>query len=187
MEDMLGATPHPHFTPATGRASEPSAAGPVLPSEVDTDEVNPDKVTYQPGLTTENDTESELSVLPTLPWKRTYAEVASSPHKGGAAKAKPAAAGAKASLAAKPAKLAPMKLAAVEALSDSVMESNSILPPSPQPKTTTSTKTESKTQLTTPLKTKVRKTVSITESDSPPPTAPSQPSNPKTPVLSKWV
>ena len=134
----------------------------------------------------EKDTESELSILHTSPLKRTYTEVASSPHKGGAAKAKPTAAGVKAALAAKPTKLAPTKLAA-EVLSDSVMESDSILPPSPQPKATMSTKTKSKTQLTTASKTKVRKTVSITESDSPPPTAPSQPSNPQTPVLSKWV
>ena len=131
LEDILAATPCPNFTPITSHAlpsaSDPSAAGLVIESEVSTDEVNLDKAMYNPGSTTEDDTESELSVLPTSPLKRTYTEVASSPHKG---RTKPAASGVKAPLAAKPTKLAPAKLVAAQpkAPSDSAMESDSTAP-----------------------------------------------------------
>ena len=85
LEDILTATPRPNFTPITSRAlpsaSEPSAAGSVIESKVGTNEVDLDKAMYNPGSTTEDDTKSELSILPTSPLKRTYTEVASSPHK----------------------------------------------------------------------------------------------------------
>ena len=134
LEDILAATPRPNFTPITSRAlpsaSEPSAAGSVIESEVGTDEVDLDKAMYNPGSTTEDDTESELSVLPTSPLKRTYAEVASSLHKGST---KPAASGVKAPPAAKPAKPAPAKLVAAQskAPSDSATESDSTAPSRP--------------------------------------------------------
>ena len=134
LEDILVATPHPNFTPITSHAlpsaSEPSAAGSVIESEVGTGEVNLDKAMYNPGSATEDDTESELSILPTLPLKITYAEVASSPHKGST---KPAASGVKAPPATKPAKPAPAKLVAAQskAPSDSVMESDSTAPSRP--------------------------------------------------------
>ena len=59
--------------------------------------------------------------------KRTYAVVASSPHKG---RAKLAASGAEAALAAKPTKPAPAKLVAAQAKAqfDSAMESDSTRP-----------------------------------------------------------
>ena len=134
LEDILAATPRPNFTPITSRAlpsaSEPSAAGSAIESEVGTDKVDLDKAMYNPGSTTEDDTESELSVLPTSPLKRTYAEVASSPHKGST---KPAASGVKAPPAAKPAKPAPAKLVAAQskAPSDSATESDSTAPSRP--------------------------------------------------------
>ena len=50
-EDMLDATPCPNFTPAAGRirvpTSEPSVVGSSIESEVDTNEMNPDKSTYK--------------------------------------------------------------------------------------------------------------------------------------------
>ena len=68
LEDILAATPRPNFTPITSRtlpsASEPSAAGLVIESEVGTDEVDLDKAMYNPGSTTEDNTESKLAVLP---------------------------------------------------------------------------------------------------------------------------
>ena len=131
LEDILVATPCPNFTPITSRtlpsASEPSAAGSVIESEVSTDKVDLDKAMYNPGSTTEDNTESRLSVLPTSPLKRTYAEVASSLHKRST---KLAASGVKAPPAAKPAKLAPAKPVAAQskAPSDSAMESDSTAP-----------------------------------------------------------
>ena len=83
----------------------------MFESKVDTDKVNPEKVTYNPGSTTEEDTKSELSVLSTPPLKRTYTEVASSLYKG---RGKLAASGAKAAPAAKPTKPAPAKLVAAQ-------------------------------------------------------------------------
>ena len=82
-EEMLEATPCPDITPARCRTHVPSsglsAAGSVVKSEVDTDDMNPDKATYQPGSTTEDDSISELSVVPTSPIKPTYAQVVASP------------------------------------------------------------------------------------------------------------
>ena len=84
-EDILDVTPHPIFTPTAGctliPTSDPSAATSVLESEVDTDEMNPDKRTYNPGSTTDDNLESDLSAIPTSPTKRTYAKVASPKHK----------------------------------------------------------------------------------------------------------
>lgn len=178
-EDMLDVTPRPNFTPAAGRslppASEPSAAGSVLESEVDTDEVNPDKATYEPGSTTEDDdAESMLSALPTSPAKRSYAEVASPRRKGGAANPAAGAAGAKAAPATKATKPASTKLPAAqpEAASDSATESDSLPPPSPRRKATTSSTTQSKTQSTAAAKKKVKRTGSASQPESLPPPSP---------------
>ena len=80
-EDMLDGTPRPVIlTPLVGHtmvpASNPGVGGSIVESDMDTDEMNPDKMTYQPGTTTEDDA-SSLSAIPTSPLKRTYAEVAS--------------------------------------------------------------------------------------------------------------
>ena len=93
--------------------------------------------------------------------KRTYNEVASSLHKG---RTKLAASGVQAPLAAKPTKLAPAKLVAVqpEAPSDSAMESDSTAPSQPfNPQTPAPLKQSQ--QVTPPS------TASETEPDSPPP------------------
>ena len=66
-EEMLEATPHPDITLARCRthvlSSGLSAAGSVVESEVDTDNMNPDKATYQPGSTMEDDSISKLSAV----------------------------------------------------------------------------------------------------------------------------
>ena len=68
-EDMLDATPRPNFTPAAGRilSSKPGAAESVLESEVETDEANPDKATYQPdAVDDDDDSLSSLSAVSTM-------------------------------------------------------------------------------------------------------------------------
>ena len=86
-EDVLDTTPHPIFTPTTSHTliptSDPSTATSVLKSEVDTDEMNPDKRTYNPSSTMEDDLDRELSVTPIA--KRTYTKVASPKCKPGVA------------------------------------------------------------------------------------------------------
>ena len=106
------ATPRPNFTPAAGRtlapSSKPNAAESVLESEVDTDEANPDKATYQLETVSDDDTPSSLSAIPTS--KMSYAEAASPKRKGRA-------------VVGKPAGRAPAKMKAVEAsMSDSATE-----------------------------------------------------------------
>ena len=85
-EDVLDATPCPVFTPTASctliPTSDPSATTSVLKSEVDTDEMNPDKRTYNPGSTMD-DSDRDLSVTPIA--KRTYAKVASPKCKPGVA------------------------------------------------------------------------------------------------------
>ena len=80
-EDMLDAIPHPNFNPTTSHhntvpASDPSTLSMVSKSDMDTDEMNPNKGTYKPGSITKDD----FSVISSR--KRTYAEVAS-PKKAG--------------------------------------------------------------------------------------------------------
>ena len=80
-EDMLDGTPRPTIlTPLVGHtmvpASNPGVGGSIVESDMDTNEMNPDKMTYQPGTTME-DYASSLSAIPTSPLKRTYAEVVS--------------------------------------------------------------------------------------------------------------
>ena len=77
-EDMLDVTP----CPAAGHhvevwASDPSSGDFIVESDVNTDELNPDKGTYKPS-TTENDSADDISIVATLPpQKMTYAEAAS--------------------------------------------------------------------------------------------------------------
>ena len=77
-EDMLDVTP----CPATGdqaevQAYDPSSGGFIIDTDIDTDELNPDKGTYKPS-TTEDDSTDDISIVPTLPpQKMTYAEAAS--------------------------------------------------------------------------------------------------------------
>ena len=208
-ENMLDATPHPNFTPATSHilvpSSESSAAEPVLESEVETNEANLDKATFQPDAVSDNNLLNSLSAVPTL--KMSYAEAASPKCKGRDI------AGAKAALATKPAGCA------VEAsMSDLAMEPD--FPPlsTTQPKASASTKTKPTVQQTAtkrkaveaPIvsdsamepdslllvpsqpkassKSKVQKTttskkkVDAVPGYSPPTTAPSQVLNPKTPA-----
>ena len=65
-EDVLNATPHPNFTPTARHtkvpAFETSPAG-LIKSEVDTNEMNPDKATYNPGPTTDKDTDESAIAL----------------------------------------------------------------------------------------------------------------------------
>lgn len=80
-EDMLDGTPYPMtLTPLVGCTVVPGSdlgiSSSIVKSDMDTNEMNPEKMTYQPGTTTEDDT-SSLSAIPTLPLKRMYAEVAS--------------------------------------------------------------------------------------------------------------
>lgn len=145
-EEMLEATPHPDITPTRRRpyvsSSGPSAAGSVVESDVDTDEVNPDKATYEPGSTTEDDSTSELSAVPTSPIKRTYAEVAS-PKKQAPKPAKAAAA--TSSKVAPPAKLAKQQsYSATE--SDSATEPDSPQPSRPAFKLAVASKAQSNTK-----------------------------------------
>ena len=80
-KNMLDGTPHPTtLTPLVSRTMVPGSdlgiGSSIVESDVDTDEMNPEKMMYQPGTTTEDDT-SSLSATPTSPLKRTYAKVAS--------------------------------------------------------------------------------------------------------------
>ena len=169
-EDVLNVTPHPNFTPAVGHIppSDPHGADTILDSEVDTNEMNPDKVTYQPGSATEGDSLSDLSAIPTLPVKRTYAKVASPKYKSMAAvraKATLGTTSAKSVAAAtKPTEQAPVKLrvAQPKALTNSQTRSHS-LPSQSRHKPTKSTKTNPKPQATTTLN---RKADEALESDS---------------------
>ena len=181
----------------------------VLESEVETDEANPDKATYQPDAVSNDDSLSSLATVPIL--KMSYAEVVSPKCKG------KAVTGTKAALATKPAEQASMKMKVVEpSMSDSAMELH--FPPlSPtQPKASMSTKTKPTVQQTTTKRKAVEAPVSdsamepnspllmpsqpkasskfkgqktstskkrvdtVPGSDSPPTTAPSQALNPKT-------
>ena len=80
-EDMLNTTPCPIFTSTVDHGSappsNPSAPSSVIESEVDTNEMDPDKSTYKPGSTTEESSTDNLTAIPTSLPKRTYAEVAS--------------------------------------------------------------------------------------------------------------
>ena len=74
-------TPCPNFTPTAGHiivpTSKPSPIGSVIESDVDTNDLIPDKALYKPSSTTEEDT-NDLSMVPIqVPIKITYAEVAS--------------------------------------------------------------------------------------------------------------
>ena len=180
-EDILDATPRPVFTPTAGRTlvptSGPSAATSVLESEVDTDEMNPDKRTYNPGSTTDDNSESDLSAIPTSPAKRTYAEVASP-------KRKPVATtGTKAALGTQPVNSAPAMPKGVQSgnTSGSTTEPDSLPPPSPPPRVAKSIKDGSRADTTTTRERKVGKVVQPDSaqgrSSSPTPTAPSRPLN----------
>ena len=190
-EDVLSVTPCPNFTPVAGRfpSSDPHGADSILESEVDTNEMNPDKATYQPGSATEGDLLSDLSAIPTSPVKRTYAEIASPNYKSMAAvhaKATLGTTSAKSVAAAtKPTEQAPAKLRAAqpEVLTDSQTRSHS-LPSQSRRKPTKSTKTNPKPQATTALNRKADKALeldSATES-TPTPTAQPQPLDLKTPA-----
>ena len=181
-EDMLDATPHPNFTPAANRmltpASEVSAAKSVLESEIETDEANLDKATYQPDAVSNDNSLSTLSAVTT---KMSYAEAASPKPKHRAV------AGAKTALATKPAQQAPVKTKAVEAaMSDSAS-------PPPQPKASASAKTKPTVKQTT-MKKAVKASVSdsTTEPGSPHlvpslPKASSKPDGQKTTTSKKRV
>ena len=193
-EDILSVTPHPNFTPVAGHIpfSNPHGADSILESEVDTDEMNPDKVTYQPGSATEGDSLSDLSAIPTSPVKRTYAEIASPKYKSMAAvhaKATLGTMSAKSVAAAtKPTEQAPVKLRAAQpkVLTNSQTRSHS-LPSQSRHKPTKSTKTNPKPQATTTSNRKADKALksdSVTES-TPTPTAQPQPLDLKTPAPSK--
>ena len=80
-EDMLDGTPHPAaLTLLVGCTVVPGSdlgiGSSIVKSNMNTDEMNPEKMTYQPGTTMEDDT-SSLSATPTSPLKRMYTEVAS--------------------------------------------------------------------------------------------------------------
>ena len=178
-EDMLDATPRPNFTPAADRmlapSSEVGAAESVVESEIETDEANPDKATYQPDAVSDDDS---LSTLSTVTTKMSYAEAASPKPK------RRAVAGAKTALAPKPAQqAAPIKMKAVKAAeSDSATESDSP-PPTPQPKAPASAKTKPMVKQTTTKRKAVEAHLSksATKPDSPPlaPSLPKASSKPK--------
>ena len=86
-ENMLDATPHPNFNSTTSHrntvpASDPSTPSMVSESDMDTDEMNPNKstCTYKPGSTTGDDSANDFSVVSSR--KRTYVEVASAKKAG---------------------------------------------------------------------------------------------------------
>ena len=84
---MLDITPHPVFSSTAGHcdhvpASGPGAPGSISESEVDIDELNPDKGMCKLGSMTEDDSANNLSISLVLPPKRTYAEVVSPRGKG---------------------------------------------------------------------------------------------------------
>ena len=91
-EDMLNATPRPIFTSTADHGlappSNPSTPSSVIESEVDMNEMDPDKGTYKPGSTTEELSTDNLTAIPTSLPKRTYAEVASPQHKANRAATK---------------------------------------------------------------------------------------------------
>ena len=67
-ENVLDATPRPNFTPTASCTEVPTfetSPASFTESEGDTDEMNPDKATYNPGPTTE-DTDKEY-VVPSSP------------------------------------------------------------------------------------------------------------------------
>ena len=80
-EDMLNASPHPIFTSTVDHSSappsNPSAPSSVIESEVDMNEMDPDKGTNKPGSTTEESSTDNLTAIPTSLPKRTYTKVAS--------------------------------------------------------------------------------------------------------------
>ena len=178
-EDMLNATPRPNFTPAADRmlapSSEVGAAKSVVESEIETDEANPDKATYQPDAVSDDDLLSTLSAVTT---KMSYAEVASPKPK------RRAVTGAKIALTPKPAQqVAPIKTKAVKAAkSDSATESDSP-PPTPQPKAPGSAKTKPMVKQTTTKRKAVEAHLSksATKPNSPPlaPSLPKASSKPK--------
>ena len=140
-EDMLDATPHPNYMPATNHmlapSSEVSAAESVLESKIETNEANPDKATYQPDAVSNNDL---LSMLSTVTTKMSYAKAASPKPKHRAVT------GAKTALATKPAQWAPVKMKAVKAaMSD-------LASPPPQPKASVFVKTKPMVKQTTTKK-----------------------------------
>ena len=169
-EDMLDITPHPVFTPTASHTLIPTS---VLKSEVDTNEMNPDKRTYNPGSTTDDNLESDLSAIPTSPTKRMYTKVASP-------KCKPVVTtGMKAALGTQPVNsaLAMPKGVQSKNTSGSTMEPNSLPPPSPPPHVAKSIKDGSRADTTTAREKKVGKVVQPDSaqgcSSSPIPTAPS--------------
>ena len=180
--DVLNTTPHPNFTPAAGcvrvPASEPSVVGSSIESEVDTNEMNPDKSTYKQDPTTEEDTDNQSVVFTSSP-RRTYAKVASPKRKSGVAS------GAK---AAGPAPTG-LKAAQFTHPSNSTTAYDSV-PPSP-PQATKATKTGSRTHPTTMSKRKAADAClsdSAIEPDSlPAPTPSALTLSPKTPAPMKKV
>ena len=119
-ENMLDATPHPNFIPAANcmlaPSSEIGAAKSVLKCEIETNKANLNKATYQPDAVSDNDS---LSMLFTVTTKMSYAEVASPKPKCRAV------AGARTTLATKPAQQAPVKMKVVKAaMSDSAPPSS---------------------------------------------------------------
>ena len=176
-EDMLDVTPHPIFTPTASHTliptSDPSTATSVHESEVDTVEMNPDKRTYNPGFTTDDNSESDLSAIPTSPTKRTYTEVASP-------KCKPVeTTGMKAALGTQPVNSALAMPKGVQSGNTSglMTEPDSLPPPSPPPCVAKSVKDGSRDDTTTTRERKVGKVVQPDSaqgcSSSPTPTAPS--------------
>lgn len=81
--DIFNVTPHLNFNQKAGHvfSSGPAAASSIIESKVDTDEIVPDKVTYRPSSTPDDDSLSGLSTVPSSPLKRTYTKVASPKHK----------------------------------------------------------------------------------------------------------
>ena len=91
-EDMLNASPHPIFTSTVDHSSappsNPSAPSSVIESEVDMNEMDPDKGTNKPGSTTEESSTDNLTAIPTSLPKRTYTKVASPQRKANRAATK---------------------------------------------------------------------------------------------------
>ena len=132
-ENVLDATPCPNFTPTASCTKVPAfETSPVsfTKSKGDTDEMNPDKATYNLGPTTEEDTDKEYVIPSSLP-KRTYAEVASLNHKS------KAVSGTKAALGIKAAEPAPERPQAAQSIhvSTSTTKYNSVPLPSLPPAT----------------------------------------------------
>lgn len=86
-EEMLDVTPRPVFSSTAGHCDHVPAPGPGAPgsiskSEVDIDELNPDKGMCKLESMTEDDSANNLSIALVSPPKRTYAEVVSPRGKG---------------------------------------------------------------------------------------------------------